>query len=61
MRRADWTPDLVIAAIVIIGGGLMKAFGIDGEVWSAVILAVGWVFGKQFEKRHYRKQELDKE
>lgn len=61
MNRSDWTPDLVIAAGVIIGGFTMKLLGIDGEVWAGVILALGWVFGKQFEKRRRNHKQVVKD
>lgn len=55
MNPKDWTPDLVIAVIVILCCFTLRVFGINGEVWSVMILAVGWVFGGQFEKRHFQR------
>lgn len=43
-----WTPDLIIAVILIVGCLGLVYTGIDGEVKSILTLAAGWVFGSQF-------------
>lgn len=39
-----WTPDLVIALVLIIGCVALIATGIDGEVKAILTMAAGWVF-----------------
>ena len=43
-----WTPDLIIALILIVGCLGLVFTGIDGEVKSILTLAAGWTFGSQF-------------
>ena len=50
-----WTPDTIIAAVVIVGGLGLKFCDIDGEVWSLVLMAAGWVFGSQYQARKLLK------
>jgi len=59
MNPKDWTPDLVIAVIVILLCFVMKFCGIDGEVWAVMLLACGWVFGKQYEVRRDKRKVLE--
>jgi len=49
-----WTPDLIIALILIIGCLALVFTGIDGEVKSILTLAAGWTFGSQFYERRKR-------
>lgn len=50
-----WTPDLVIALVIILSCvGLMVA-GIDGEVKSILAMASGWVFKSTFGKIKEKK------
>ena len=57
MNPRDWTPDLIIAAVVIVLCFLLRVLGINGEVWAVMGLAVAWVFGGQFEKRRSRQRQ----
>lgn len=50
-----WTPDLIIALVLILGSIGLIASGIDGEVKSVLTLAAGWAFGSQFVERRHRK------
>lgn len=43
-----WTPDLIIALVLIVGCLVLVFTGIDGEVKSILTLSAGWVFGSQF-------------
>ena len=46
-----WTPDLLIALIIVVGCFILLVFKIDGEVKSILTVAAGWVFGSQFIKK----------
>ncbi len=46
-----WTPDLIIALVLIVGCLLLLAFRIDGEVKSILTVAAGWAFGSQYQTR----------
>lgn len=46
-----WTPDLIIALVLIVGCLALVFTGIDGEVKSILTLAAGWAFGTQFQAR----------
>lgn len=46
-----WTPDLIIAIILIVGCFALIFSGIDGEVKSILTMAAGWVFGSQYQVR----------
>lgn len=46
-----WTPDLIIALILVVGCLGLIASGIDSEVKSILTLAAGWAFGSQFQAR----------
>ena len=50
-----WTPDLIIALVLIAGCLALVFTGIDGEVKSILTLAAGWTFGSQFSERKKRK------
>uniref|UniRef100_A0A6H1ZSW5 Uncharacterized protein n=1 Tax=viral metagenome TaxID=1070528 RepID=A0A6H1ZSW5_9ZZZZ len=50
-----WTPDLIIALILILSSVGLIATGIDGEVKSILTLAAGWAFGSQFQARRLEK------
>ena len=49
-----WTPDAIGALIIIVGGLALRFAGIDSEVWSVVLIAVGWLFGGQYQVRKMR-------
>jgi hypothetical protein len=46
-----WTPDLIIALVLVVGCLLLMAFRIDGEVKSILTMAAGWAFGSQYQVR----------
>ena len=50
-----WTPDLIIAMVLIVGCLGLVFTGIDGEVKSILTLAGGWAFGSQYQARRVRK------
>lgn len=50
-----WTPDQVIATVLVVGCLLLIAFGIDSEVKSILTVAAGWIFGSQYQERKARK------
>ena len=50
-----WTPDAIGALIIIAGGLALRFTGIDSEVWSVVLIAVGWLFGGQYQVRKISK------
>lgn len=43
-----WTPDKIIAAILVIGCLLLVALRIDGEVKSILAMAAAWLFGTAY-------------
>lgn len=50
-----WTPDLIIALVLILSCVTLIATGIDSEVKSILTLAAGWAFGTQFQARKQAK------
>lgn len=46
-----WTPDLVIALVVVVGCIVLMALRIDGEVKSILGMAACWAFGSQYQVR----------
>ena len=50
-----WTPDLIIALILVVGCIGMIATGIDSEVKSVLLIAAGWAFGSQYHLRRINK------
>ncbi|MBA7572232.1 hypothetical protein ES708_14008 [subsurface metagenome] len=50
-----WTPDLIIALILVVGSMALLFTGIDGEVKSILLLAAGWAFGSQYQQRKTNK------
>ena len=46
-----WTPDLIIAMVLVVGCLLLLVLRIDGEVKSILTLAAGWAFGSQYIKK----------
>ena len=50
-----WTPDLIIALVLILGCFGLLAAGIDGEVKSVITVAAGWAFGSQYQSRRAEK------
>ncbi len=50
-----WTPDLIIALVLIVSCVGLIATGIDGEVKAILTIAAGWCFGSQFQARRASK------
>lgn len=46
-----WTPDLIIALILIIGCFILIVCKIDSEVKSILTMAAGWAFASQYQMR----------
>ena len=49
-----WTPDTVIALVIVVGCIILMAIGIDSEVKSILAIATGWAFGAQYQARKKR-------
>ena len=50
-----WTPDLIIALVLIVSCVALIATGIDSEVKAILTIAAGWCFGSQFQARRQGK------
>ena len=50
-----WTPDLIIALVLVVGCFGLLVTGIDGEVKAILTLAAGWAFGSQYQARRIEK------
>jgi len=50
-----WTPDTVIAIIIVVGCLILIGLGIDSEVKSILTVAAGWIFGSQYQVRKLSK------
>ena len=50
-----WTPDTIIAVILVVGCLVLLGLGIDGEVKSILAGAGAWVFGSQYTARKASK------
>ena len=46
-----WTPDLIIALVLVLSCVGLIATGIDGEVKAILTMSAGWAFGSQFQAR----------
>ena len=46
-----WTPDFIIALILVVGCLALLILRIDGEVKSILTVAAGWAFGSQYQVR----------
>ena len=46
-----WTPDTIIALVIVVGCIILIAFGIDSEMKSVLAIAAGWAFGTQYQVR----------
>ena len=46
-----WTPDPIIALILVVGCLALLFLKIDGEVKSILCTAAGWAFGSQYQVR----------
>lgn len=50
-----WTPDLIIALVIVVGCLALIATGIDSEVKAILTMAAGWSFGSQYQARRIAK------
>lgn len=50
-----FTPDLLIALVLIVGSFTLLILGIDSEVKSILTIAAGWAFGSQYQARKKAK------
>jgi len=50
-----WTPDMIIAMVLVVSCVALIATGIDSEVKSILTLAAGWAFGSQYVARRNSK------
>lgn len=46
-----WTPDAIGCLIIIAGGMALRFTGIDGEIWTLVLAAFGWLCKGQYDIR----------
>ena len=46
-----WTPDTIIALILVVGSLALIALHIDTEMKSILAVAAGWAFGAQYQAR----------
>lgn len=46
-----WTPDMIIALVLIGSCVALVATGIDGEVKAILTMSAGWIFGSQYQAR----------
>jgi len=50
-----WTPDQVVACIIVVGCIVLLATGIDSQVKAILGIAAGWLFGGQYRARRNSK------
>ena len=43
-----WSPDLIIALVLVVGCLVLLGLRIDGEVKSILTMAAGWAFGSGY-------------
>lgn len=43
-----WTPDLIIAMVLVVGCMILLVLHIDSEVKSILTIAAGWAFGSGY-------------
>lgn len=48
-----WTPDLIVALLLVVGCLALLFTGINGEVKSILTMAAGWAFGSQYQARKH--------
>lgn len=51
-----WTPEVIIAVILIVGGIALRCVGFDGEIWALVGVASGFLFGNGYQKVKSKRQ-----
>lgn len=50
-----WTPDTIIALVIVVSCFVLIGTGIDSEVKSILTVAAGWIFGSQYQVRRIGK------
>jgi len=50
-----WTPDLIIALILVLGCFGLIGSGIDGEVKAILTISAGWAFGSGYQANKREK------
>jgi len=50
-----WTPDMIIAILLVVGCLALISMHIDGEVKSILTIAAGWCFGSGYMARKSSK------
>lgn len=46
-----WTPDLIIALVIVVGCLTLIALRIDSDIKGILGIAAGWCFGSQYQVR----------
>ena len=46
--KVNWTPDKIIAALVVVGCFILIGLKINSEVKSILAMAAAWLFGTSF-------------
>jgi len=46
-----WTPDTIIALVLVVGCLILLGFGLNSEVKSILTVSAGWAFGAQYHER----------
>ena len=54
--KLTWTPDFIIALVLVVSCVILIATGIDSEVKAILTMAAGWAFGSQFHRRRLEKE-----
>jgi len=49
-----WTPDTIIALVLVVGCLILLGFGINSEMKSILAIAAGWAFGSQYQARRIK-------
>ena len=43
-----WTPDMIIALVIVVGCLALLACGFNGDIKSILAIAAGWAFGSGY-------------
>jgi len=52
-----WTPDKIIAGVLVVGCLVLVGLGIDAEVKAILSMAAAWLFGTSYLE--YRKSKKE--
>lgn len=50
-----WTPDQIIALVIVVSCVILIARGIDGEVKGILGVATGWIVARQYQSRRLKE------